>query len=149
MDRGAWWAAVHRVTESQTRLSDLAAAALRIRLQSHCLRPSDLAPGASPLSLPSPLLRCVTLLPGVALCLRPCRRVCRMCGWESFQRVSVLLPQSEDFYKVCLPEDHVVMVKCVRNEIQRVSRSPRQREPRGGTRPREVCPRVESSVTLL
>ena len=22
MDRGAWWAAVHRVTESQTRLSD-------------------------------------------------------------------------------------------------------------------------------
>ena len=24
MDRGAWWATVHRVTKSQTRLSDLA-----------------------------------------------------------------------------------------------------------------------------
>ena len=27
MDRGAWWAAVHSVTQTRTRLSDLAAAA--------------------------------------------------------------------------------------------------------------------------
>jgi len=27
MDGGAWWAAIHWVTKSQTRLSDLAAAA--------------------------------------------------------------------------------------------------------------------------
>ena len=27
MDRGAWWAAVHGVAKSRTRLSDLAAAA--------------------------------------------------------------------------------------------------------------------------
>ena len=72
--RGAWWAVVHQVAESQTRLSNFTtAAALRIRLESHCLRPLDLTPGASP-ALPSPLLCCVTPLPGVALCLEPRRR---------------------------------------------------------------------------
>ena len=33
MDRGAWWATVHRVTKSQTRLSDLACTHARDDIQ--------------------------------------------------------------------------------------------------------------------
>ena len=101
--RGAWWAAVHQVAESQTRLSDFTtAAALRIRLESHCLRPLDLTPGASPrlalpsfvLCYPAPWSHAVpgALPPGPVF-------VGRAAGRASTECPSSCL--SQDFYKVC------------------------------------------------
>ena len=148
--RGAWWAAVHQVAESQTRLSDFTtAAALRIRLESHCLRPLDLTPGAS--TPPCPPLFCVVLPRSLesrcAWSPAAGTSVCRTCGWESFHRVSVFLPQSGLLQS--LPEEHVVMVKHVRyrngerDDAQRVSSPQAQGTTEEALGPSKACcPRV-------
>ena len=62
MDRGAWWATVHRVPESQTRLS------------AHSLRPPRTLPGQGERDTLVPALACLPLLlPGERLATTGCR----------------------------------------------------------------------------